>query len=254
MTVDALGAPRRHLASCASTNDEAAAWARAGAPHGAAVIADEQTRGRGRMGRAWSSAAGEGLYLSLVLRPSLPPHRAPALTIAVGLALRDAALALGVRAHLKWPNDLLADEPGAGRRKLAGVLTEMATCGSRIEHVIVGVGLNVGTAAFPDELAATATSLRRLLGHAPPRDDVERTLVAAIDARYRAFLADGAAATVQALREAVDFLGARVSVRAGDERTDGIAERIDDEGALHVRDDAGAVHRLWAGDVEVRAT
>jgi BirA family biotin operon repressor/biotin-[acetyl-CoA-carboxylase] ligase len=247
--MSAFPAARRHFASCASTNDEAAAWARAGAPHGALVTADAQTRGRGRMGRAWSSPVGEGLYLSLVLRPPLPPPSAPPLTLAVGLALLDAMRALGVRAQLKWPNDLLACEPNGARRKLAGVLTEMATSGARIEHVIVGIGINVGTREFPAELSEIATSLGRCVDQAPARDEVLAQILAAFDARYAAFIEHGAATTVAAWRAEVDFLGRRVSVRSGDERVDGIAEQLDDEGALHVRDDAGRDHRLWAGDV-----
>ena len=246
-----LGRTRRVLASCSSTNEEAIAWARAGAPHGALVIADVQTHGRGRMGRSWSSASGESLTLSIVLRPSMPPSSAPPLTLAVGLALSDATRALGVHTHLKWPNDLLADEPNGQRRKLAGVLTEMATSGARIEHVVVGIGLNLATQVFPAELASIATSMLRVSGLAPDRAQAAVALLVALDRRYAAFINDGAPATVAKFRAQADFLGKRVVVRAGDERTEGLAVALDDDGALHVRDDAGTLHRLWAGDVAV---
>jgi BirA family biotin operon repressor/biotin-[acetyl-CoA-carboxylase] ligase len=246
-----LGRVRRVLASCQSTNDEAIAWARAGAPEGALVVAETQTRGRGRMGRVWSSPPGQGVYLSLVLRPSLPAVAAPPLTLAVGLGIADAVEALGVRPHLKWPNDLLADDDGQ-RRKLAGVLTEMATSGSRIEHVVVGIGLNVGAVELPAEIAGIATSLRRLIGRTPDRASVVTGLVVAIDRRYREFLRDGAGATVAAFRERVGFVGQRVRVSSGDDRIEGVAERIDDEGALHVREDGGKAHRLWAGVVALQ--
>jgi BirA family biotin operon repressor/biotin-[acetyl-CoA-carboxylase] ligase len=239
-----FGEPRRVLAACASTNDEAAAWARQGAPEGAVVIADEQSAGRGRLGRAWRSAPGEGLYLSLVLRPPLPPASAPPLTLAVGLGLLDAARALGVPAHLKWPNDLLADEPDGRRRKLAGVLTEMATQGMRLEHVVVGIGLNLATERFPPELEPIATSLHRVLGAAPPRDEVAVCVLDAIHVRYRRFLADGAPATVAAFRDATDLIGRRVTVRSGDEVVTGVVDALDDEGALHLRDHP---HRIWSG-------
>jgi BirA family biotin operon repressor/biotin-[acetyl-CoA-carboxylase] ligase len=149
--------------------------------------------------------------------------------------------------QLKWPNDLLAEDPD-GTRKLAGVLTEMATQGMRVEHVIVGIGLNVGTEAFPPELASIATSLRRVLGRAVDRGDVLEAVLEALERRYRAFVADPLA-TVVAFRARAGFLGQRVSVRSGDERTSGIAEQIDDEGALLVRCDDGIVQRYWAGDV-----
>jgi BirA family biotin operon repressor/biotin-[acetyl-CoA-carboxylase] ligase len=243
-----IGEPRRELAVCASTNDEAKRWAREGAPEGAVVIAETQTQGRGRLGRSWSSPPGQGLYLSLILRPPLPPAAAPPLTLAIGLALADAVEALGVRPHLKWPNDLLADEPG-GRRKLAGVLTEMATLGERLEHVIVGIGLNISAAEMPAEVRDIATSLRRVLGAEIDRAIVIERILDALDARYRAFVDRGATQTIAAFRARVDFFGQHVRVRSGADAIEGVAEHIDDEGALCVRDEAGRVHRLWAGDL-----
>src|SRR4051794_14278733 len=149
-----LGRAYRHLAECRSTNDEAAAWARAGAPHGALVIADAQTGGRGRLGRTWHSPPGENLYFSTVLRPEIPPHRAPPLTLAVGVALADAVREAGCDAQLKWPNDLLLDG-----KKVAGILTEMTTSGGRVEFVVIGIGVNLDARAFPAELDGRATSI-----------------------------------------------------------------------------------------------
>ena len=233
-----------------STNDEAAAWARSGAPHGSIVVADTQTKGRGRLGRPWQSPSGEGLYLSLILRPPIAPMGAPPLTLAVGLALLDAVRGLGASAHLKWPNDLLADEPNGARRKLAGVLTEMATAGMRIEHVIVGIGLNVSAAVVPKEVSLIATSLRRVTGRKHDRAHVQETLLGALENRYRRFIEDGPVATVRAWKTEVDLVGQRVTVRAADATLAGVVEDLDDEGALCLRDDAGALHRLWAGDVD----
>jgi len=242
------GRPARVLAETGSTNDDARAWARDGAPHGAIVLAEEQTRGRGRLGRAWMSRPGEGLYFSIVLRPKLPPAAAPPLTLAVGLALLSTARASGAEAYLKWPNDLLAVESGV-RKKCAGVLTEMATSGAHIEHVIVGIGLNVNVEAFTDELAPIATSLRRCVGHALDRGAVLRRLLSALDERYAAFVERGTAATVRAWKAEVDFLGKAVNVSHGDERVHGIAEDVNDEGALVLRKPDGTTLALWAGDV-----
>src|SRR5262245_61758122 len=135
------------LGRVASTNDEAAARARAGAPHGTVVVAEEQTRGRGTRGRAWWSPPG-GRYLSAILRCDLPPAAMPPLTLAAGVGVCDAVRALGVAAGLKWPNDVVVARAG-GLRKLAGVLVEAATRSDRVEHAIVGIGLNVGAAAVP---------------------------------------------------------------------------------------------------------
>lgn len=244
-----LGAPYRLFDEVGSTNDEAAAWAREGAPHGALVVAESQTKGRGRLGRAWSSPPGDDLYLSVVLRPRMPPAAAPPLTLAVGLALLDTARAFGASAHLKWPNDLLVEIDGA-RRKVAGVLTEMATSGSRIEHVIVGIGLNVGAREFPPELTGVATSLRLATARAPDRGEVLVTLLDGLDRRYADFVAHGTPATVRTWKREVDFLGRIVTVSAGREKITGLAQDLDDEGALILVDESGTRHRLWAGDVQ----
>jgi BirA family biotin operon repressor/biotin-[acetyl-CoA-carboxylase] ligase len=214
------------------------------------VIAERQTRGRGRAGRAWLSTDG-GLYLSIVLRPPLPPQSAPPLTLAIGLGIADAMDRLGARVRLKWPNDVLAEDRGE-RRKLAGVLTEMSTSGSKIEHLVVGIGLNLSAEVLPPEIAEIATSLRRVTGLAHERPAVIEALLAALERRYRAFVEGGALATVVAFRQRVDYIGRRVSVSNGEERVEGVAEAIDDEGALIVRDERGA-HRLWAGDVALIA-
>lgn len=252
--VKRFGVEHRLLDETGSTNDDAAAWSRAGAPHGALVVADAQRGGRGRQGRGWASPPGEGIYASLVLRPPIEPMQAPPLTLAIGLALLDATRVLGAETYLKWPNDLLADEPDGSRRKLAGVLTEMATSGMRIEHVVVGIGLNVGAAQMPPAVQALATSLRRVTGRDHARPVVLAVVLAAIERRYADFVEWGAAATVRAWKSETRLVGQRVTLRAGDQHQTGVVEDLDDEGALHLRDDVGRLHRLWAGDLEPAAT
>ncbi len=164
-----LGHPARHFASVGSTMAEAAAWAAAGAPHGALVVAEAQTAGRGRHGRTWTAAPGESLLLSVVLRPRLPAERLALVGLAAGLGAAEAAEALGAEARLKWPNDVLARAPCGSLAKLAGVLAEASwtrDTGAR-PVVILGVGLNVRQTAFPAGLSAT--SLRLATGR-----DVER--------------------------------------------------------------------------------
>ena len=174
-----IGEPRRILAECASTNDEAAAWARQGAPEGAVVIADAQTRGRGRQGRSWHSPPGAALYFSTVLRPKLPLPKLPPLTLAVGVALAETVTALGVPARLKWPNDVLVEG-----KKLAGILTESATQGGRLEHVIVGIGVNLSVEEFPQ--GVNAISLHEFCDIS--RDEFVSALCERLDAWYRRFL------------------------------------------------------------------
>ncbi|MEO8706880.1 MAG: biotin--[acetyl-CoA-carboxylase] ligase, partial [Kofleriaceae bacterium] len=150
MTARWLGIRRIELATCASTNDEAARLARAGANHGTVVIAREQTAGRGRSGRVWASPANTGLYFSAVLRPTVDLTSIPPMTLAIGIGLCDAVRACGAPAVLKWPNDLLV-----GGKKLAGVLVESQSQGNKLECVIVGIGVNLD-GELPPEVASTA--------------------------------------------------------------------------------------------------
>jgi BirA family biotin operon repressor/biotin-[acetyl-CoA-carboxylase] ligase len=225
-----IGCERRFFAECASTNDEAAAWARQGAPEGAVVIADAQTRGRGRLGRQWHSPPGAALYFSTVLRPKLPLQKLPPLTLAVGVALAETVASFGVDAKLKWPNDLLLDG-----KKLAGILTESATQGGRLEHVIVGIGVNLLIDEFPPGL--NAISLHR------DRDEVVEVLCQRLDDRYRRFVAGESPAA--AWKAFADFWGKKLRLSSGEE---GIAEDLDDDGALRLRT-ANGLLRVSTGEV-----
>jgi BirA family transcriptional regulator, biotin operon repressor / biotin---[acetyl-CoA-carboxylase] ligase len=246
LTTAWLGRAWRHEATVESTNDEAAAWARAGAPAGAVVVADEQTRGRGRLGRRWHSPAGASLYLSAVLRPPLPPHRVPPLTLAAGVAVAEALVAFDVVPALKWPNDVQLDG-----KKVAGILTEMSADLDRVHHVVVGIGVNLNVDAFPEELQAIATSLAIGRGAPVSRAEFAATLCARLEHQVDRFVADGSAGVVAAWKQHARFFGRRVSVTAGRDRMEGIAEDLDDDGALRLRLDDGRVQRIVAGELAI---
>jgi BirA family transcriptional regulator, biotin operon repressor / biotin---[acetyl-CoA-carboxylase] ligase len=231
---------------CGSTNDLAAQLAREGAPHGTIVVAQEQTAGRGRQGRSWHSPRGDSLYLSLVLRPELSPRQVPPITLAAGLAVIDAVNSAGVAASLKWPNDVLV-----GERKLAGILTEMSTRGDRVDHVIVGIGVNLAGKRFPPELAGIATSIALVRGGAVDRPAFERALLAGLERWLGRFLVGGPAAIADAWT-AVARLG---PVRVDDGERALVAEAVglDRDGALIVIDGEGRRHRITAGDVVLAA-
>src|SRR5262245_13905869 len=152
-----LGQAWRWLPRCGSTNDEAHAWARARAPHGAVVVTEIQERGRGRQGRIWHASPGDGLAMSVVLRLPLAPNRLPPLTLVAGVALAETVARHDVTPRLKWPNDILVNG-----KKLAGILTELGG-----DFVVVGVGVNLNAETLPDEIAAIATTLRRERGGRP---------------------------------------------------------------------------------------
>ncbi len=239
LTTQWLGRQWRWLPECRSTNDEAANWARAGhAPAGAVVVADAQSHGRGRLGRSWSAPPGQSLLFSVVLRPSLSPRELPPLTLAIGLALVEAARAAGVDASLKWPNDLLLDGKKAG-----GVLTEMACRGTRVEHVIAGVGVNLNVAAFPVELP-NAASLHSALGRPVVRAEFAALLCGALERCYQMFVQSGPAAIVSAWKKHARFLGQEARVAD----VTGTAEDVLPDGTLRMRV-AGRVVDVVAGDL-----
>jgi BirA family biotin operon repressor/biotin-[acetyl-CoA-carboxylase] ligase len=232
--------------ACGSTNDLAAERARAGAPAGLVIAADAQTDGRGRLGRSWHSPPGDNLYLSLLLRPARPAAEVPPLTLLAGGAVARAVEALGVSPRLKWPNDVQLLDDAGGRRKLAGVLTEMASAGERVEHVVVGIGINVNATSFPPELADRATSLRAALGRPVDRARLLAGVLNAFEPLYDEFVRRGPAVAVEAF-SAYAALPERCRV---DDRLQGVALGVDPDGALRLRDDAGRIHRVISGEVQ----
>ncbi|MBX3200337.1 MAG: biotin--[acetyl-CoA-carboxylase] ligase [Labilithrix sp.] len=253
-----LGEPTHLLAETGSTNDDAKAGARAGAPHGAVWIAESQTRGRGRQGRAWVSPVGESLLFSALLRVSCAPARVPPLSLVCGLAVRDAvARALGERdgerALVKWPNDVVVrDRSGEGWRKVAGVLVESALAGTKVEYVVVGIGVNVHTRDFPEELASIATSVAREAEGPPDRAELLADVLASLERDVEQVAHRGLAA-VHARLAARDALAGR-GVESDDGGLSGTACGIDPDGRLLVRRADGAIARVASGEVRLRVT
>ncbi len=240
-----LGAPRVDLQRCGSTNDEAAARARAGAAHGTVVIAREQSAGRGRQAREWHSPAADNLYLSCVLRPALAPRDVAPITLAAGVAVCEVVNSHGVRASLKWPNDVMVNE-----RKVAGILTEMTTRGSQVEFAVLGIGVNVNGGDFPPGLADIATSLRIERGHELELPALTRDLLVALEDWIEAFIAGGVEAIAAAWTGYAD-LSRRLRFEADGELIVGRASGLDRDGALLVVGDDGRRHRVVAGDVDL---
>ncbi len=242
-----LGCHRVVLVECGSTNDEAARLARAGARHGTIVIAESQRAGRGRDGRTWVSPPGLGLYLSAVVRPPLPLALVPPMTLAIGVGLCDAIRTVGADATLKWPNDVLV-----GGRKLAGVLVEAQSQGTRLEAVVVGIGVNIG-GELPSDVANTAITLEEAAGQTIHRDRFVTTLLEHVEHWIDRYIASGLPAVSAAWQERMaKHLMARASSTArGESMIVGEVAGLDGDGALLLRDDRGTLHRVRSGDVEV---
>ena len=232
--------------SLPSTNTEAARQAALGAPEGLCVVAREQTAGRGRRERSWVSPKDAGLYLSVVLRPTLETRHWPLITLAAALAVRDAlGEACGLGTDIKWPNDLLA-----GGRKLCGILAETAE-GARGGAVVLGVGVNLRRGSFPEELSDTATSVEEQTGRAPDAERLLEAFTRSLARYYETLHADGGAAEVLRdwQRHSTYAHGRRVRVALAEETFEGTTRGLDADGALRVETDEGTVRIVRAGDV-----
>jgi len=240
-----LGQPMTFLASTTSTSDLAKQAAREGAPHGATWVAEEQTAGRGRRGHSWFCPPGEGLLFSVLLRLPCLPARVPPIALVAGLAVRDAvaAAAPAARVVVKWPNDVLVEG-----RKLAGVLVEAVTVGSRVEAVIIGIGINVHTRAFPDDIADRATSVAIAAASPPDRAVLLALVLAGLERDVPVVIARGLGLLHGRLEAADALRGRRVKNDSGDE---GVGAGIDDDGRLLVRRDDGVLTRWGAGEVHL---
>jgi BirA family biotin operon repressor/biotin-[acetyl-CoA-carboxylase] ligase len=238
----AFGGEVHYYARVGSTNDAARDLAEQGAPEGTLVIADEQIAGRGRMNRVWVAPAGANLLMTVLFRPTLPPALVQRLVMACGLAIAEAAEdAAGVQVDVKWPNDLQI-----GGRKFCGILPESTIVGERLAWVIVGTGVNVNQVfAADDPLAATATSLRLASGR-----EIDRVrLLGEILANLKRWAAQTDSEALAATwRSRCVTLGQHIEVEGGGRRVAGLAEEIDGKGALWLRDAAGDLHRLVAGE------
>jgi BirA family biotin operon repressor/biotin-[acetyl-CoA-carboxylase] ligase len=242
-----LGARLIYRAVTCSTNDDARSLAKQGAPDGLVVLADEQIHGRGRIGRSWYAPAATSLLLSVIMRPNLPLSQAAQLTMLMGLSALDAIEQVtGLRAGLKWPNDILLGELKAG-----GILSELEGEGDRVRWGVVGLGLNVNfdMNGCPD-LAATATSLMAATGSEVNRGDLLVALLRGLSIRYSNLIQGKQPYEEWQARLAT--LGQQVRVESGCEVFEGLAEFVSPEGSLYVRLGDGTLREVVAGDVKLR--
>ena len=233
------------LATVGSTNDVAASL-----PEGSVVVAEQQTAGRGRRGRAWFSPPGSGLYVSAVLAPARATEPARAvglLTLAAGVAIAEAIQdAAALRVDVKWPNDLYV-----GTRKLGGILAEATTSGGApVDRVVVGFGVNVVAAAYPPDVADRATSLEQETGGRPvDRERLLHASLAALAKRYDDLLVGRFDDILHAWRaRAPSAAGARVTWLSASGPVDGLTAGVDGAGALQIRID-DRLERIVAGEI-----
>ncbi len=241
-----IGRQLRYFARTTSTMDEARRLAEAGAPHGAVVVADEQTAGRGTKGRVWVSPPGQGIHATLIVRPGTGQLRR--LSIVSAVAAVDAVLATtALQPAIKWPNDIEVEA-----RKLGGILIEADWGTGSPRYALVGIGLNINfdPAPWAAQIERPATSLMIELGERQPREPVLAAFLNAFEQRYQ----DAESAELrQAWESRLDTLGRPVVMTApGGDKFHGVAVGVDDAGALIVRADSGAERTFIAGEVTLR--
>ncbi|MGB5015514.1 MAG: biotin--[acetyl-CoA-carboxylase] ligase [Pyrinomonadaceae bacterium] len=229
-----------------STNTEAASQIRQGAAEGLCVIAGRQTAGRGRQGREWVSSEGAGLYFSIVLRPRIEMRFFPLVTLMAGVAVHDTLMEFGLKPDIKWVNDILI-----GDDKISGILAETVDTPAGTA-VIVGIGINLTSSSFPEELAATATSLELETGNSVTADEVAERLTHHLSYFYDMLNDEnGSGEIVHHWRQrSTYFSGKRVRVTLEGSTFEGTTDGLEENGALRVKTTDGSVTIVQAGDVE----
>jgi BirA family biotin operon repressor/biotin-[acetyl-CoA-carboxylase] ligase len=245
-----MGKKIHYFKTIDSTNSTAYQLALKGAQEGEVVIGESQEKGRGRLGRQWVSPPFLNLYLSVILRPKIPPHQASLITLMAAVATADAIEKYArLTPSIKWPNDLLLR-----KRKVAGLLNEIHSETDRIHFVILGMGinLNMDEEGFPREIRAKATSLKRETGRPISRKAFVSVLLEELERWYGIFLKEGGSPLIKAWKARAQIEGKRVRVTSFGEVLTGRAVDVDSDGALILTTGDGERKRVVAGDIEYK--
>lgn len=238
--------------SIGSTNTEAKRMADEGCGEGTLLVADRQTAGKGRRGRSWESPAGQNVYYTLVLKPDINPDRAPMLTLIMALAVAEGMAAICPEKKdmikIKWPNDVVISG-----KKVCGILTEMSVEQDYIQHIVIGVGINVKKQTYDESIADRAISMDEALGITTSRSKLIGYIMESFEKHYNDFLKSDSLKTLKDDYETL-LVNKDREVRVLDPKGEynGIALGINDEGELLVKCESGEVVNVYAGEVSVR--
>ncbi|WP_052410258.1 biotin--[acetyl-CoA-carboxylase] ligase [Paenibacillus durus] len=237
----------RRLDTVVSTQEEAKLLAEKGAPEGTAVMAEEQTGGRGTRGRRWHSPKGKGVWMSVVLRPEIPLQSTPQLTLLAGVAVCSAIRNFtGVEAGIKWPNDLLARG-----RKLCGILLESNVGPGGLQYAIAGIGIstNLSEEDYPAELRHIATSLLIESGMPVDREQLAAEVLRELEHHYRLYMEQGLKPIARLWEEHSVTLGRRIGLETPRGWLEGTAVGLGEDGGLLLREDNGSVTSVYSGEI-----
>ena len=232
-----------------STNDQAKKLAEEGAGQGLLVVSDSQTAGKGRRGRSWESRVGEGIFMTLLLKPDIAPGNASMLTLVMALAVRAGIRQVtGIDTQIKWPNDVVLNG-----KKLVGILTEMSAQMNYIEYLVTGIGINANLREFPEELEDKATSLQKEIGHKVNRSALIAECMEKIEENYEIFVkTQDLSGLMAAYQEALVNQDQQVRVLEPGHEYTGVARGINAMGELLVEKEDGTITEVYAGEVSVR--
>jgi BirA family transcriptional regulator, biotin operon repressor / biotin---[acetyl-CoA-carboxylase] ligase len=241
-----FGKTIHHFLAINSTNDYATQLAMAGEAEGTVVLAEEQKSGRGRMGRTWHSEPLKGLYCSVILHPTLPPAKAPLLTLAAALAVRDAVCRMAdLKVDIRWPNDLMM-----GGKKFCGILAEMNAELGRIRFVVMGIGVNVNHTSFPKEISSLATSLKLETGKTWSRIELAGQMLKRLETLCRELEQAGGDRIIKRWSEVSSYARhKRVEVVCNGTSYSGETAGLDENGFLRIKRDDGRMETVYTGTV-----
>lgn len=238
-----------YLESVDSTNNYAKRIAEDGTPSGTLVVADEQTGGKGRRGRAWCTPKGSAIAMTIVLRPDIRPELASMVTLVMGLSVAKAIESLyPVSVGIKWPNDVVVNG-----KKICGILTEMSAEMTGIHYLVIGTGINTNVEEFPEEIQSVATSLIKELGEKVNRAELIAACLKYFEEYYEKYIAAGNLAPLKEDYEALLLnRNNKVRVLEPNHEYTGLSLGINEDGELLVEKEDGTVTAVYAGEVSVR--
>lgn len=243
-----LGKRIIHKRTTTSTQIDAHQLAQENCEHGTIVIADEQTKGKGRMNRPWHSSKNKGIWMSIILRPEILPFRAPQLTLLTATVLADVLNDhVGIRPQIKWPNDILIDG-----KKTAGILTEMQAEQDQIQYVVIGIGLNVnqGKADLPDNIGYSATSLQIETDKQWDLNEIIQNILLTFEKRYTSYI-DNGFGKIKSKWESYGYkIGEVIWMKTLSEKQQVIFLGIAEDGALLIKDHSGEVKKIYSAEID----
>lgn len=246
-----LGQNIHHYPSVTSTQTIAHQLAQEGAEHGSVIIADEQTKGRGRLSKSWYSAKSEGIWMSIILRPEqIQPQQAPQLTLLTATVLAEVLTNnCHIAPKIKWPNDILVNN-----RKLSGILTEMQAEQDRIQYIILGIGMNVNqqNSTLPDDIREIATSLSIESGQQWQLQPIIQQILQSLEKAYNLFITEGFSSAKKTWEQYAFRLGDVMKIKTLNEEWNGKLLGIEKDGALRFEDEEGTIHTLYSAEIDWR--